>query len=226
VSKSRLGIPPPEPPLGIDLAAEARKARHRLYPVTLLYSAYALGLLAAALASGRRTAALWFAAGVAVWTLVEYLVHRYVLHGVFPDGRGALRRFLHDRFDDLHWRHHLQPWNGAHINGTIRDTGPFAAVLVAASFLAPWATLPVFVAAVLQSYVVEEWVHQSVHFYGFHGRYFRYIKRHHFFHHHGPRGAGVAFGLSSGMWDSAFGTAPPRRGAHDAGGAGNHTAPP
>lgn len=218
MSKSRLGIPLPEPPLGIDLAAEARQARHRLYPVTILYSTYAVGLLTAALAAGSWTAALWFAAGVATWTLVEYLVHRYVLHGVFPSGPGRLRRFLHHRFDDLHWRHHLQPWNGAHINGTIRDTGPFAAALVAVSFLAPWGTLPVFLAAVLQSYVVEEWVHQSVHFYGFHGRYFRYIKRHHFFHHHGPRGAQVAFGLSSGIWDSAFGTAGPGRGPHGSGG--------
>lgn len=100
-----------------------------------------------------------------------------------PDGPGALRRFLHRRFDDLHWRHYRQPWNAEHVNGTIRDTGPFAAVLVAASFLAPWATLPLLVAGVLQSYVMEEWIHQSVHFYAFHGRYFRELKRQHLYHH-------------------------------------------
>lgn len=212
MSKSRVGMPHPEFPRGIDLAVEARKARRRLYPVTLLCSAYALGLLGVAVAAGRWVALAWFAAGVGSWTLVEYLVHRYVLHGVFPDGPGALRRFLHRRFDDLHWRHHRQPWNGEHVNGTIRDTGPFAAVLVAASFLAPWATLPLLVAAVLQSYVVEEWIHQSVHFYAFHGRYFRELKRQHFYHH-SARSVDQTFGLTSGFWDTVFATRPPTRGA-------------
>ena len=44
--------------------------------------------------------------GVAVWTLVEYLFHRYVLHGRFPPGEGSVRRFLHERLDPLHWEHH------------------------------------------------------------------------------------------------------------------------
>ena len=40
-----------------------------------------------------------------------------------------------------------------------------------------------FVAGILQAYVVEEWVHHSVHFYQFENLYFRYIKRHHLYHH-------------------------------------------
>jgi hypothetical protein len=42
----------------------------------------------------------------------------------------------------------------------------------------------------LQAYIAEEWVHHSVHFCQFKGKYFQYIKRHHLYHH-SPKGAGV-----------------------------------
>ena len=67
-----------------------------------------------------------------------------------------------------------------------------------------------FVATILQSYVVEEWIHYAVHFHHFRGRYFRYIRRHHLYHH-GARGGHVAFGLSSGVWDVPLGTRIPSK---------------
>jgi hypothetical protein len=201
ISKSKFGLPDPVYPRGVDLKLEARTARQRLYPVTALYSGYALVVLGAGLASARPFLALAsFAAGVASWTYIEYLAHKYILHGRFPDGPGRFRSLLHRRFDHLHFEHHARPWDGRHINGTIRDTLPVVAVFAAASWLAPLYGLPAFVAGILQSYIVEEWVHHSVHFYNFRNRYFRYIRRHHLYHH-SPRGAEVAFGLTNGIWD-------------------------
>jgi hypothetical protein len=142
----------------------------------------------------------FFLAGIAAWTYVEYLAHRYILHGRFPDGDGLLEHFLHKRFDHLHYEHHQRPWDGNHINGTIKDTLPVVALVALASFLAPLHTLPVLVAGILQAYIAEEWVHHSVHFYSFSGRYFRYIKRHHLYHH-SPQGSEVGFGLTNGIWD-------------------------
>jgi sterol desaturase/sphingolipid hydroxylase (fatty acid hydroxylase superfamily) len=55
------------------------------------------------------------------------------------------------------------------------------------------------------SYVVEEWVHHSVHFYHFENPYFRYIKRHHLYHH-SPVGGDVGYGLTNGFWDIVFST--------------------
>jgi hypothetical protein len=198
------GLPDPRFPQGVDLSVEARKSRRRLYPVTLLYSVYSLCVLALALTSPHAHAVpvvlAFYALGIVGWTYLEYFAHRYVLHGRFPDGDGFLQRFLHRRFDHLHYEHHQRPWDGNHINGTIEDTLPVVAVFIALSFLAPLHTLPVLVAGLMQSYVVEEWVHHSVHFYSFRGRYFRYMKRHHFYHH-SPRGAEVGFGLTNGIWD-------------------------
>jgi sterol desaturase/sphingolipid hydroxylase (fatty acid hydroxylase superfamily) len=191
-------------PASIRWAQEARKGRRRLYPVTVVYSAASLAALGLATRASAPTALASWALGVAFWTWVEYMVHRYVLHGVFPDGRG-LRHLTHVLFDHLHVEHHRRPWDGNHINGTLKDTGPFLLPLFALALLLPPQTLLAFLAGLVQAYVVEEWVHHSVHYYHFDNRYFRYIKAHHMYHH-SRSGQETGYGLTSGMWDAVYGT--------------------
>lgn len=196
----------PVPPAEARRLREARKARRRFYPSTVFYLAYALGVLALAVRRGPRPlAAAFFAAGLVAWTLLEYVAHRWVLHGRFADGPGPVQHFLHTRLDHLHWDHHARPWDGEHISGRIQDTLPFALVFVLPSFLAPLPTLPTLVAGLLAGYVAEEWVHHSVHYCRFRNPYFRYIRAHHLYHH-SPRGEEMAYGLTSGLWDVAFQT--------------------
>lgn len=204
VLKSLHGIPPPVYPKGVDLAKQARIARTRFYPVTVLYTAYASVVLRFALRSRPLGTLVYAALGVVGFTWAEYLVHRFILHGRFPDGPGWLRHQLHRFFDTMHGDHHLRPWDGMYINGFL-DSLPFAIVMALASFRFPLQTAPVVVAVLLQCYVIEEWVHYSVHFHRFPVRYFEYIRRHHLYHH-SPRGSGVAFGLTSGLWDAAVAT--------------------
>jgi hypothetical protein len=128
----------------IDWAAEARKGRRRLYPVSAVYSVATTAALVHALRSSPAVAAAAWLLGVAFWTWVEYTVHRYILHGVFPDGPG-LRRLWHRLFDHLHVQHHARPWDGNHINGTIRDTGPFLLPAALVGLLLPPHTLLAFV---------------------------------------------------------------------------------
>ncbi len=195
-------------PREVRREVEARKARHRLYPSTVLYTAYAAVLLSIALARGHAaTAFVYFGSGIVIWTLAEYLIHRYVLHGRFPDGPGV-QRYLHRWFDHLHIEHHARPWDGNHVNGTLKDTMGWAIIFIAAASFAPLHTAPVMVAGFLFAYVVEEWVHHSVHFCTFRGRYFQYIRRHHMYHH-GPKGSDVGFGLSNGFWDVVYHTQVP-----------------
>jgi sterol desaturase/sphingolipid hydroxylase (fatty acid hydroxylase superfamily) len=214
--KSKVGMPPVRfSGQRIDLRAEAQKARRRLYPATILYSTYATSVLVLALATAKRpyVPVGFYAAGWMAWTLVEYLAHRYVLHYRFPDGPGIVQHWLHRTFDNLHTEHHARPWDGSHINGTIKDTLLYMTFFAAASFLAPLQTAPAFWAAVMQAYVVEEWVHQGTHYpslYRLKGPYWNYITRHHSYHH-SPRGAELAFGLTNGFWDVVFGTRVPER---------------
>jgi cyclopropane-fatty-acyl-phospholipid synthase len=210
VLKSRDGIPrPTPPPPGTDMLKEARTARRRFYPVTVAYTAYASAVLTVGLRENLRSAALACLSGASSWTLVEYLVHRYVLHGVFPDGPGWLRRLLHTLFDSSHGDHHARPWDGRHVNGAYASV-PFALPLAATSLLAPFPSVPVFVATILLAYVFEEWIHYSVHFHRLPGRYFAYIRLHHHYHH-SRRGRDTAFGLSSGVWDLPLRTRIPVR---------------
>jgi sterol desaturase/sphingolipid hydroxylase (fatty acid hydroxylase superfamily) len=188
-----------ETPASIRWAEEARKGRRRLYPTTAIYAVATTAAIAYALRSSPAAAAASWLLGVAFWTWMEYMVHRFILHGVFPDGPG-LKRVLHRLFDHLHVEHHERPWDGNHINGTIKDTAPFLVLPAALGLILPPHTLLAFLAGLVQAYVVEEWVHHSVHFYHFQNPYFRYIKRHHLYHH-SRRGSGMGFGLTSGVWD-------------------------
>ena len=203
--KSRDGIPlPSAPPRHLDLELEARIARTRFYPVTIAYSAFATAVFVSALRTAPRAVPAAMTGALAAWTLIEYLFHRYILHGPFPDEGGRIRRWLHHRFDAMHAEHHQRPWDGRHINGRF-ETVPAAILLAAIGGVMPRPGGLVFVATILQCYVLEEWIHYAVHFHNLKGRYFVHIRRHHLYHH-GARGRDVAFGLTSAIWDRPFGT--------------------
>jgi len=188
---------------------QAAISRRRLYPVTAFYTTYSVILLTLAWWRGHFWLGLaFYIAGIPVWTFVEYLTHRYILHGRFKpsEHRWKLHKwFAHKVLDPLHWEHHERPFDGLHINGTIKDLLPLFAVTAPLSFIFPVYTTPLMLAAVCQSYVAEEWVHHSVHYYNLRSSYWRYIKKHHFYHHT-SQGMTRGFGTTSGMWDTVFGT--------------------
>jgi hypothetical protein len=92
--------PPPKPfyPGDLDLPAQALKARRELYPMTFFYIPLAFAALLWALRTPatRVSGLCFFGAGLALWTLVEYLVHRFVLHPPFPDGSRFWEHALHN----------------------------------------------------------------------------------------------------------------------------------
>src|SRR5712675_1061837 len=134
--------------------SQAALARRRLYPLTVFYTLYAILVLTIAFATTHTwTAVAFFSAGCATWTIVEYLFHRYVLHGRFPPGRGIVRRFLHNRLDPLHWDHHKHPLDGNHISGELKDILPLFFIAASISLLFPVYSAQVVLAGVVQSYV-------------------------------------------------------------------------
>lgn len=190
---------------------QASLARHRLYPLTVFYSLYALIVVLIASRSARLWATVaFFSAGCATWTLVEYLFHRYVLHGRFPPGKGLIRRFLHERLDPLHWDHHARPFDGHHISGELKDILPLFFVAAPVSLLFPVYTAPVLLAGVVQSYVGEEWLHYALHFSNSRFPLFRRVKKYHLYHH-SPRGIDKGYGITTPFWDVIFDTRFPQR---------------
>src|ERR1700753_1691476 len=102
---------------------QARISRGRLYPMTIFYAIYSAIMLTLGWRSAHRYLAVGFyVLGIPVWTLVEYLFHRYVLHHTFPETEskgmmGIIDRFCHKVLDPLHRGHHERPNDGMHING-------------------------------------------------------------------------------------------------------------
>jgi len=204
--KSEAGAhPEPSFPGSIDLQAEERRSRWRMYPVTVIYLACLGAVLAFAFRSGSAFRVFAFCAvGVAAWTFVEYTSHRYLMHRPFPKGPGLARRVLHYLFDALHADHHARPWDGYYINGHL-DTLLVSSVLLPLSFLAPPYTASVAVVVFFACYAAEEWVHHGLHFWNLDLGYFQYLRRRHLYHH-SRHGVGKAYGITSGIWDAVFGT--------------------
>jgi len=210
MSQRALISPPPqrtaEVPFQTYKRSQAALARHRLYPLTVFYTLYAILVFAIAFARTHTwTAVAFFSAGCATWTLVEYLFHRYVLHGRFPPGKGVVRRFLHNRLDPLHWDHHKHPLDGNHISGELKDILPLFFVAASVSLLFPVYSAQAVLAGVVESYVSEEWLHYALHFSNSRFPLFRRMKKYHLYHH-SPRGIDKGFGITTRFWDGVFDT--------------------
>ena len=189
---------------------QAAISRRRLYPVTAFYTAYSIILLVLAWRTAHPyLAVVFFLAGIPVWTLVEYVTHRYILHGRFKASQVWYKKwyktFAHKRLDPLHWEHHERPTDGLHINGVLKDLLPLFVVAAPLSFIFPFYTTPMLLAGVIQSYLAEEWIHHCLHYYNFRNRYFRHIKGYHLYHH-SSRGMERGYGITSGFWDVIFKT--------------------
>lgn len=140
------------------------------------------------------------AAGLLLWTLIEYLLHRWPLHHLRP-------------FRRWHEIHHQAP------ERPIRVPLLFSLLLVATLIVLPLAgaalavgTADAFVAAapvvlgLLLGNVLQEAVHDRLH--RAPARAGSWLERRRLAHeHHHLRDDRVAFGTLSGFWDRVFGTA-------------------
>lgn len=189
---------------------QAEISRRRLFPMTAFYTFYSVIMFALASRSAHPLRAVCFyLAGIPVWTLVEYFSHRYILHGRFQKSKHWYKNWyksLANKYlDPLHWEHHARPTDGLHISGELKDLLPLFAVAAPLSFIFPAFTASMLLAGVVQSYIAEEWIHHSLHYYNFRNPYFRHIKGYHLYHH-SSHGMTQGYGITSGVWDIVFQT--------------------
>ena len=141
--------------------------------------------------------ALIVAGGAFLWTLAEYLLHRFAMHEM--KGRGMMSREHLEHHVHSTWsfsRTHLLSWAGV--------------VVVASVVWAPLGFLvfgPTGIALGLGwvvGYATYEYLHAMSHLRGPRGRYSTWLRRHHFHHHFGhPM---MNHGVTIGLWDRVFGT--------------------
>jgi sterol desaturase/sphingolipid hydroxylase (fatty acid hydroxylase superfamily) len=166
------------------------------YADFVVYGTLLVALVTSTLRGSRSDRLIWIAAaiaGLAGWTLVEYLLHRFVLHRV------AL-------IAHLHHAHHTVP--RAYL-GT--PTWASLPVLAGVFFVPLWRLLSLEVAFGAFSGIIAGWlwygiVHHVIH----HRRPRRLavtlrVASHRHLLHHSPYLSGN-FGVTTGVWDRLFGT--------------------
>jgi 4-hydroxysphinganine ceramide fatty acyl 2-hydroxylase len=142
--------------------------------------------------------------GIIVWSLAEYLLHRFVFHYV-PDSKLGQR--LHFIF---HGVHHDYPSDSRRLVMPPSASLPLAVifyllfyVIVGNIFVTP------FMAGFLTGYLFYDITHYAIHHFNMHNKFWLAIKNHHMKHHYQNPAKG--FGVSSPVWDKIIGTDFPRK---------------
>jgi len=130
-----------------------------------------------------------FLAGIALWTLGEYLMHRFAMHEL--RGRGLASR--------EHLRHHAD-------RDSLLEKWPIAwsGILLVGLFV--WRPLGGWALGLgwIAGYGIYDVLHWRAHRRSPRNAYARWVRKSHFFHHfHAPMGN---YGVTSPVWDKLFGT--------------------
>ncbi len=143
---------------------------------------------------------LLFFAGTFFFTLVEYLMHRYLYH--LPVTSPKREKFVYT----MHGVHHDYPKDKSRL-----AMPPVLSLILATIFFVIYRGIMGdyafgFLAGFLMGYTFYLGVHYSVHAFRVPTNFLKTLWHHHSIHHY--REPDRAFGVSSPLWDYVFGTMP------------------
>lgn len=207
----------PDEPDPVQRNTIARMFRHglfeffsRVHPAVpaLLFGPLAAWQLARGLAAASTgTVALSVAVGALLWTLIEYVLHRYLFH-LAP--RGPVSSFL---YFQSHGIHHQYPDDFYRLLMVPPVSVPLAGLFYLGFRAAlPAAMLPGAFAGFIVGYLAYDYIHFAVHHFkppraawaAPVARWFKAARRRHLVHHFDDHARG--FGVSTALWDHVFGT--------------------
>jgi sterol desaturase/sphingolipid hydroxylase (fatty acid hydroxylase superfamily) len=144
--------------------------------------------------------------GIFLWTLGEYLMHRFVFHYV---PRNAVQERI---FFLFHGVHHAQPQCKTRLVMPPVVSVPMAAMtygivylLFAVVFQIPnW--IGPLMSGFLTGYLCYDMIHYATHHFAMRSGIWKYLKRYHMQHHYKTPDA--RYGVSSPLWDVIFKTKP------------------
>jgi sterol desaturase/sphingolipid hydroxylase (fatty acid hydroxylase superfamily) len=140
---------------------------------------------------------VWIAcliAGLLLWTPVEYVTHRYLLHRIAP-----------------HYQHHDEPTVVAYIFAPLWLSGSAAILLwgLLALVTHSWQRGALVEAGTISGYLFYEAVHVRIHSKAAGGACLRFWRKYHYYHHFADDTR--CYGVTSPLWDWVFRTvAPPK----------------
>lgn len=139
-------------------------------------------------------------AGIVLWTLVEYTIHRFVFHIEPKTEWGKRIHFM------VHGVHHDYPRDSTRLVMPLLVSVPLAALFyVAFQFMvAPFHDA--LFSGFLGGYVAYDVIHYATHHWPMKGPVGRFLKEYHMKHHYVDDH--TAYGVSSPLWDILLGTLP------------------
>ena len=142
--------------------------------------------------------------GIAVWSLTEYTLHRFIFHFEFKSELGAKIHFI------FHGVHHDYPNDSKRLVMPPSVSVPLAILFyyVFALILGSINVAAFFVGFIL-GYLAYDMTHYAVHHFNMHNKFWLAIKNHHMKHHYMDSTKG--FGVSSPVWDEVMGTNFPKK---------------
>ena len=181
-----------------------------IHPVTVLvlFVPVAVFFMARALANGGALAPVLLAyfAGILVWSLSEYLLHRFVFH--FEPKSEFLQRVWYL----IHGVHHEQPQCKTRLVMPPILSIPLALlfyglfeVIVGMVLEMPRMSGPAF-SGFVTGYLAYDMMHYAEHHLSMRWGFLKYLKRYHLRHHF--KNPDHGFGVSSPVWDVVFRTKP------------------
>jgi len=129
-------------------------------------------------------------AGLAIWSMIEYAMHRLVFHGVEP-------------FQRMHGEHHRRP------HALIATPTALSLAMIAGLFWLPATLLTgrwfgsAATLGLTTGYLLYGVVHHALHHWRARGAWLHKCKRVHAIHHRSPQ---LNYGVTTQWWDRAFHT--------------------
>jgi 4-hydroxysphinganine ceramide fatty acyl 2-hydroxylase len=141
-----------------------------------------------------------FLGGLLLWTLMEYLIHRFAFHYEPKTETGKRMHFL------VHGVHHDYPRDATRLVMPLLVSVPLAIIfylIFQAVFGAYY--LSTFSGFVF-GYVAYDSIHYATHHWQMDGRIGKFLKQYHLKHHYNDNH--TAYGVSNPLWDYIFRTVP------------------
>jgi sterol desaturase/sphingolipid hydroxylase (fatty acid hydroxylase superfamily) len=169
-----------------------------LLAVFCCYIPLAVGLGLWSWHQGALAMSLWpvfIAFGVLGWTLIEYALHRYVLHLRLQ--QSVVQRII----ERLHLGHHREPRDEAKVTVPVYASLPVAGALLGIfrGMAGSWEVGGLLMIGSIAGYLWYEVVHFRIHCGTKRGRWLRWQRTNHLFHHY--RNQDRCFGVTTPLWD-------------------------
>lgn len=140
---------------------------------------------------------LYFGFGLLVWTITEYVLHRYIFHYQPSSEIGKRLHFI------FHGVHHDYPRDKMRLVMPPSASIPLATLFYFLfSLFLTKIHLFAFFPAFLLGYLVYDMMHYAMHHHNFKSGIMKRIKQHHMLHHYQDPDHG--YGVSSSLWDIIF----------------------